>query len=507
MAFQSITCSSTPAVRQHPCPGVVVRAAELVTAATSLIIAPLAVPIAILATRRVQRVLLAIVLFNISLRVEKYFFLREDAADLGALGGLQISLTNIALAGLYVAWLVRTVVRFGSSAPQGRSPNKVTLPAALLLLFYAVSLLVAGDTTLGVFQVWSVLELFLLYLYVAKTVTSREDVLFIFRILLIGLIVQSFLMLAQAGGLVGDIQFYGIKARAEFAGDSRISGTIGAPNGAAGYLAMMMVVALGVMLAAVKRADKYLAGIGLAMATVPLIFTLSRGGWISFLVGLATVIIFGGHRVPWKTVGVVVMAVVLLIVPFEGAIKERLYGDDNGSAASRMPLNELAGVMIKDHPLLGVGANNFAVAMQPYLARGFSGEFLYTVHNTYLLTWAETGIGGLIVFLWLLIAIVRQGSLCWKLRDRLFAPLALGCTAAVMGFMVQMNFEGARSGAEIHLIWLFGGLMTAMNGVSVSPLPVPQANMMAIRGQVPRKLGRPYSQWQRPRHEHPPLSS
>lgn len=472
---------------------VLVRTADrLYTTAVSLIIVPLALPVfGILTTRRVQRVLLAIAVLNISMRVEKHLFLREDAANLGSLGGLQISLTNIALAGLYVAWLIRVAIRPRSFAPHQRSLSKVTLPAALLLLFYAVSLLVAGDVALGVFQVWSVLVLFLLYLYVAETATSREDVLFIVRILLIGLIIQCVLMLAQAGGLVGDIQFYGLKASAEFAGDSRISGTIGSPNPAAAYLAMMMVVALGVMLADVCRADKYLAGTGFAMAALSLIFTLSRGGWISFLVGLATIMFFGRRRVPWKTVGAVFVVLVLLAIPFRGVIAERLYSDDNGSAAARMPLNKLAGAMIADRPLLGVGANNFSLAMEPYLAHSFSGDFLYTVHNTYLLVWAETGIGGLIAFIWLLFAIVRQGTRCWQLRDPLFAPLALACAAAVMGFMVQMNFDPFGSGAAVDLMWLFGGLITAMTRMGVSPLAVPQAGVMANRRMVPLKFGRP----------------
>ena len=467
-----------------------VRAAErLSTTAVSLIFVPLAVPIAILTSRKLQRVLLAIVVLDISLQVQKHFFLQEDVRDLGSLGGLQISLTNIALTGLCVAWLITFAIRSRSSAPQRRSSNQVTWPAALLLLFYTVSLLVAGDTILGVFEVLIVLELFFLYLYIAKTATSRADVLFIVRILLIALIIQSFLLLAQVGGLVGDIQFYGIKARAEFAGDSRISGTLGSPNPAAAYLAMMMPVAIGFMFANVGWVDRYLARIGLALATLPLIFTLSRGGWISFAVSFAILVVFGGQLTSWKTAVIVVMAGVLLVIPFRSVIEARLYGDDNGSAASRLPLNDLAGVMIKDHPLLGVGANNFAVAMKPYLAHEFSGEFLYTVHNQYLLVWTETGIGGLIAFVWFLLAIVRRGAKCWQLRDPLFAPLALGCTAAVIGSMVQMNFDPSRSGAANHLIWLFGGLIVVLNRMSLSPLPVPQAGVMAIRGgQVPLKL-------------------
>ena len=484
--------SSTLSLRQHPC-SVLVRTAErCCTTAVSLIIVPLALPVfKILTTRRAQRVLLAIAVLNIPMRIQKHLFLREDAANLGSLGGLQISLTNIALTGLYVAWLVWVAIRSRSFVPHRRNLSKVILPAALLLLFYAASLLVAGDVSLGIFQVCGVLVLFMLYLYVAETATSHEDVLFIVRILLISLIFQCFLMLAQAGGLVGDIQFYGIKARAEFAGDSRISGTIGAPNHAAAYLAMMMVIALGVMLANVCRTDKCLAGAGFAMAAMSLIFTLSRGGWISFLVGLSTVMIFGRRRVPWKTVMAIVVVLVLFAIAFRGVIAERLYSDDNGSAAARMPLNELAGAMIADHPLLGVGANNFAVAMEPYRTRSFSGDFFYTVHNTYLLVWTETGIGGLIAFVWFLIAIVHQGLKSWQLRDPLFAPLALGCVAAVMGFMVQMNFDPFGSGSAVELMWLFGGLVSAMNCISVSPLAFPQAGVMPNGGTGPTETRRP----------------
>ncbi len=454
----------------------------------SFILASLAVPITILASRRMQRILLAIVLLNVSIGIEKHFFLREEIASLGSLGGLRISLTNIALIGLYVAWLIRTVIQPRTSAPRRESLSKVTLPATLLVLFYLLSLLVAGDTTLGLFEVWSVLELFLLYLYIAWAETSREDVLFIVRILLLGLIVQSLLMLAQAGGLVGDIDFYGIKARAEFAGDNRVSGTIGSPNPAAAYLAMMMALALGVLLTDADRRDKYLAGLGLAAATIPLIFTQSRGGWISFSVGLASVLVFGRRKVSWKSLRIVTVVLILLIIPFAGAIKERLQNDDNGSAAARMPLNRLAGNMIADHPLMGVGANNFAVAMQSYLTHGFSGEFLYTVHNTYLLVWTETGIGGLIAFVWLLVAVIRQGSRCWQSRDNLFAPLALGCTAAVLGFMVQMLFDPYRGGAATHLLWLFAGLVTLMGRKSVSV--VPNASAITMRERPPFQFAR-----------------
>jgi putative inorganic carbon (hco3(-)) transporter len=484
--------SNTLSLRQIPRPALSRGAERLYSAAAALIIVPVALPIVrILTTRKAQRVLLAIAVFNIQARVSKHLFLREDALNLGSLGGLEISLTNMALIGLYLAWLVGIAIRSRAVAPQRRSSSKVTLPASLLLFFFTLSLFAADDLALGVFLVCSVLVQFLLYWYVAQTTISRDDLLFIVRILLIGLILQSIFMLAQSGGLIGDIDAFGIKAQAEFGGENRVSGTLGSPSHAAAYLAMMMVFALGVMLADVGKRDKYLASAGLAAATLPLILTLSRGGWISFFVGLAALVIFGGRRVPKKAVAAAVVALILLAIPFRGVISERLYGDDNGSAASRMPLNDLATAMIADHPLLGVGANNFALAMEPYRAHSFSGDFFYTVHNTYLLVWTETGIGGLIALVWFLVAVVRQGSRCWKSRDPLLAPLALGCVAAVAGLTVHMNFEPFGSGPAVDVLWLFAGLVTAMARLSVSPLAVSRVMRPASTAFTSLSLGQP----------------
>jgi hypothetical protein len=44
--------------------------------------------------------------------------------------------------------------------------------------------------------------------------------------------------------------------------------------------------------------------------------------------------------------------------------------------------------------------------------------------------------------------------------------MSLGCAAAIMGFMIQMNFDPFRSGGAGHLIWLFGGLVTVMYRLS-----------------------------------------
>jgi O-antigen ligase len=200
------------------------------------------------------------------------------------------------------------------------------------------------------------------------------------------------------------------------------------------------------------------------MATPPLVFTLSRGGWIMLFVGAAVVLVAGRRRISKGTVALVLAGVLVLAIAFGGAIQKRLSGDDNGSAAARMPLNRLAMAMIEDHPVMGVGANNFATAMPPYLPR-FTGDFVYTVHNRYLLVWAETGIFGLIAFVWFLTAVLREGWKAWRAGTDTLSPVALGCMAAVAALVVQMNIDISRCGAEIQLLWVFGGVAAAINSL------------------------------------------
>jgi O-antigen ligase len=343
----------------------------------------------------------------------------------------------------------------------------VTVFAGLYVIFCAASLFAASDVTLGAFEVLNILERFLLYVYIVCRVRSREDILFIVRIALGGLIIQTLLMLAQIAGIVGTIDWYGVKAQTEFFGDRRVSGTLGSPNPAAAYLAMYMVFAFGILLSGARQRDRYLSGAGLLLAIVPLLFTLSRGGWLSSLVGMMIVLFCDKSRANRRLVAVTIASSIVLVTLFIVPVEGRLFGDDHGSAASRLPLNELALAMIEDHPLVGVGANNFSLGMRPYLAHSFSGEFIYTVHNCYLRVWAETGLGGLIAFVSFMIAVIYKAFRTWQMQDNLLSAMALGCAAAVTGSMVQMTVEPFRGGGAGHCLWLFGGLVVVMYRLSV----------------------------------------
>jgi len=433
----------------------------------SMALAILAMPLLALTSRRLQRLFLAVVVLGISLQVQKHFFLRQDAADFGSLGGLQISLTNIALAVLYAGWLIDCVTGTRLRQIKIRAIDPVSASGVLFLLFCAVSLFACADRTLGLFELANTGERLLLYLYIVNRLRSRDDVIFIVRVVLCSLILQALFMSGQAMGSFDSIDWYGIKASANFAGDHRVSGTLGSPNPAAAYLAMCMVLAASVALSGAKRFDRWLSGAALTLAFIPLFATLSRGGWLSLVLGATVLLLVSRSRLSSKLATAGIILLILWIVELSPPVQERLFGDDRGSSAARMPLNRLAIAMIEDHPICGVGVNNFSLAMRPYLSQNLSGDYVYTVHNAYLRIWSETGTGGLLAFLWFLFLTLHRAFRAWQMRDHLYAFLSLGCGSAVAGFMLQMNFDPFRAGAPGHMLWLFAGLIGVMHRLSL----------------------------------------
>jgi O-antigen ligase len=252
---------------------------------------------------------------------------------------------------------------------------------------------------------------------------------------------------------------------------SRVSGTFASPNAAGSYISLLLAPAMSVLLTRLRPGYKWLAALGFFLGGIALIFTLSRGSWIASGVSLIILFLLAWRR-GWlsPTIPIILVVVaVILFLPLQDVIAVRLFGDDAGAAESRIPLMHLAFRMIEDNPVLGVGANNFAVTIKRYATSEFSEEWLYTVHNQYLLVWAEIGIFGLIAFTWFLLAILRRGWQAWTLHDRFLSPIALGFSAAILGHMLHMFVDFFIQRPQVQLLWLIAGLITAMYLMGIKP--------------------------------------
>jgi putative inorganic carbon (HCO3(-)) transporter len=431
----------------------------------------------------VERLLLAVIVLDVSFPIDKHFDYHESLAAFGALGGLSISLTTLAVAMLYGLWIAEAL----SGRYRGGSRRvTVSVPLALYLAFVALAATGARDTALASFELLLLVQTFLIFVYIASRIRTRADVQFLVVLLVAGLALQAFMAVwlrytgqdLRIGALSGRVDVSSTPGGSQ---GERIGGTVGSPNTAAAYFTLLIVPALALLLTGVARRYKQIAFLAFPLGAIAVILTLSRGGWValglSLLVFSAVALWRGWLPLPYFLLLAGVFLLVLL--PFHGLIAERLTGSDQGSAQSRFPLMHLAWNVIRDHPLAGVGTNNFAVVLHDYATPEFGNAWLYTVHNKYLLVWAELGLGGLLAFLWFLGETLRKGWACVRSADPLIAPVGLGFTAAIVGQMGHMFFDVFHSRPQVQSLWIVAGLVAAMHQILIQEEPVTEA----VRGR------------------------
>ena len=224
---------------------------------------------------RLRRALLGLALLDIPLQWDIYFGYRDDVDQMAGLAGFGVSLTTLALAGLYALWAAQLLVE-PENAPRVRL-RAVAAPVAFVAILLA-SLVVAGDRTVAGFQLTMYMQALLLLIYVAATVRERDELRFVVVLLLAGACLESTLALAMwASG--GALSLPGLETHTTAAvegGGQRVGGTIGSPNNAGGYFAFMFALAAGVFMSGQRGSLRRLALAAGVLAFVCLAFTLSR---------------------------------------------------------------------------------------------------------------------------------------------------------------------------------------------------------------------------------------
>jgi O-antigen ligase len=244
----------------------------------------------------------------------------------------------------------------------------------------------------------------------------------------------------------------------------RVRGLYGSPNNLALYLER----ALPVLLALAWRGQHPIARRLYALAALPvlaaLLMTLSKG---ALLIGLPAALLALGlaqrdRRATWLAVGAVAL-VALLILPF--AFTERFQSILNlkaGTAFFRLKLWHSTLNMIADHPLTGVGLDNFLYYYRSrYVLPSAWGELdLSHPHNLILDAWTRLGIAGVAVVTWLLVSFFR---LVWRQLHTVSGDrhaLLLGLLAAMVGGLAHGMLDHALF--LIDLAFVFGLMMAVV---------------------------------------------
>lgn len=180
--------------------------------------------------------------------------------------------------------------------------------------------------------------------------------------------------------------------------------------------------------------------------------TLSRSGLLGLLAGMAVLAVPYGRRLlskqfllPLAGVGVVLLAVVARRADFfETVLRSRITTGGAGSS-THFVVYEFIPDVLSQHPLFGLGLNNFSVYYEFVTGRDNFGP-----HSFYVALFVETGIVGALLFLAFLAYLFRRLAAGRRVGRALAAagegvaarvrPLEWGLTAALVGTMAANAF-------------------------------------------------------------------
>ncbi len=424
-------------------------------------------PIALFAAIWIQnkeRVLLAIALIDISLHIDRSFHFQDEF--LLTRWGYLISILSIALAGLYALWFLKSCLY-----KVHQSPSTHFSKFHIVVIFYVVSILLSLINSnyiyISSFEVFYQIQCILLYFYLVYYIDDEEKFNFVIKILLLGLFIQVVVVFIQnTTGTEFDLASSDKNhemTKHVYHGNFEVfrpSGTFQSYNILADYLTTLLFITLGYLFAQKSYLGRFLVSACLLLGTAALLITHSRGGWVGFALGLLVFFIVSLRR-RWMSLKVgatMVMVGALCMLPFASRVYFRLTESDGGSGLSRIPLAKLAWNIIADHPWFGVGANVFGVVMEDYITSEIRGEWLYIVHNKFLLIFAEIGLFGIVSFLALMMGMIWLCYRCVKADHHLFSPLALGIIASLICDTFHMMVDILQARSSVETFWTMAAL-------------------------------------------------
>ena len=125
--------------------------------------------------------------------------------------------------------------------------------------------------------------------------------------------------------------------------------------------------------------------------------------------------------------------------------------------------------MLKDHPIIGLGANTYMKNYKKYknnpeYRNVVTSDYLYA-HNNFLHMAAEIGLIGLAIFIWLLYELFSQCRRIFKDLDNHFLKVvSLSLTGCLIAFLVNGLTESSLYSSRVAIIfWFIAGFAIALN--------------------------------------------
>jgi O-antigen ligase len=246
----------------------------------------------------------------------------------------------------------------------------------------------------------------------------------------------------------------------EAEGVRRARAFYGSPNNLALYLERLLPISLALVIAWRRQSAwrRWLYGLGALPMLAALVLTFSRGAWLLGIpAGLLTLAWLHGGKLRYTALALFVVGVIVLVPLARTPRFASLLDPTKGTTFLRVSLWQAAWDMVRDHPWLGVGLDNFLYYYRDYIRPGAEVDrYLSHPHNVVLDFWLRLGIGGLAVLGALLDGFVRGARR--GLRQTVDAgarAVSLGLAAGMAAALAHGLIDASFFVAELAYWFLF----------------------------------------------------
>lgn len=196
--------------------------------------------------------------------------------------------------------------------------------------------------------------------------------------------------------------------------ESVIIGTLGNANAVAGYLAASLPIIIGLYFLNNSKLKKNCIIFSIVICSIIIILTKSRGAWIALSCGLM-IYFYPLLKVGWKSSKKASLQYIIIGAFFCVTILggHFLFKLNESSSLGRIFLWKITAQMISDSPVFGIGYGNYPIQYLEYQQKFFENpennvfyeyaDNIKQAHNEYLHVFAETGIVGIVLFVFIII--------------------------------------------------------------------------------------------------------
>ena len=358
----------------------------------------------------------------------------------------------------------------------GPGAKGVLIPASILAGLSVIADLTNSGFASAFKDFRSVLAGLLIIVLLAAVANNLKDLKKLCAVILVG---------ATASALVGIMQHYQFLGTGEstlipgflasWGGAPRVPGMAETELELSYVLSAAIPVAVGVYLArGVEARTRVVLVISMMTMALGLYFTYTRSALLALGVGLIALIVFAKTRIR----GEIVLAALLLAVAFisvygilEGNyLGGRTAADQDESTVSRKIVWQAGIGIVQDSPIFGIGDDRFLTVSPQYASRvdptllsweeerywGYRSLGSVQLHNDYLMIWVSYGTIALVMYLWLLVAVLRNFINSYRSSSLSFIRgLSVGLAAALVAYGVNAFYHNCL--ATMALIWILAG--------------------------------------------------